>query len=187
MLNLTKSDLERQASEKAESTAASQSVDGEGVKADQEFLFFSYNLNLSVSADVSGFLIDNQGRKIEYTLARNTKEVLPSEAFDLVVQKKDELKADEYISESDMGNLAEVLGYVDPKAEFNKEENGRDLGVTTLYGIVYESGKPKLVKIYSEGNVLENPKDPNAQVIQKYFVKKINRENNKAARDQYSE
>ena len=105
----------------------------------------------------------------------------PEEAFSMVLEQKKDLKFEDFASSSDISNLTEVLGYVDQKAEFNVEDDPNGSGVSTLYGVSYKSGKPELIKIYSEGKEIETPKDTNARVIQKYFVKKQNKEESKAA------
>ncbi len=178
MLNLTKSDLQNKNNEALNSGSSSSSqVQSEK----QEILFFSYNLDLYNSPDLTGFVIDSSGKKSDYCLKKIMKVYTPEEAFSMVLEQKKDLKFEDFASSSDISNLTEVLGYVDQKAEFNVEDDPNGSGVSTLYGVSYKSGKPELIKIYSEGKEIETPKDTNARVIQKYFVKKQNKEESKAA------
>ena len=174
MLNITKNDLKKQISDNPGGNKSSAAASGQTNTVDQDYLFFTYNLNISLDANVSGCLIDNTGEKFNYTLTGNTTVLTPEEAFSKVLKKKDELSGTDFIKEKDISNLCEVLNLIDADMEFQTEENGTGNGISTLYGIVYSSGEPSLIKIYSTGDTIEDPTDGNAIVIQKFFRKKLN-------------
>ncbi len=175
VLNVTKNDLKKQIEENSgakQSSAAEKSIP----EIDQDVLFFSYFQNLSYNADVKGYLIDNHGQKLDYVLTGNTKVLTAEEAFKKALSQKDKLKGTDFISGTDLSNLHEVVYLIDTKQEFFKEEIDEKNGTTTLYAVIYENNKPKLVKIYSTGDVVENPKDGNAVVVRKYFQKKLSQD-----------
>lgn len=174
ILNITKNDLKNQISENSQKAKTSESVSAESEKNEQEYVFFTYSINLSRDKDINVGLIDSKGLKYELWLTGYDKLLSPEEALSKTLEKNKNNTGTEFLREKDMENLCELINNIDPKMEFTSEENGKGNGTFTLYGIVYKSGKPSLVKIYSSGDTEEIPIDGNAVIVQKYYKKKLN-------------
>ncbi len=171
MLNFTKNDIQNQVNENQNKPQSS--VEKSTVDIGQDYLFFSYFKNMSYNADVKGFLIDKDGKKYDYALLMNSKEVMPEEALKKAIEKKKNLQGKDFISSGDMDSLYRVISEINTEAEFKSEDNTKDQGTTTIYALKYKDNKPELIKIYSYGDKLETPTDTNALVIRKYFIKKL--------------
>ena len=192
LLNLTKNDIQNQVndiggvqssgtSDTSRPASASDTSREELPEIGQDYVFMTYYKNLSYNADIAGFIIDKNGKRYDYKLTGNTKELSPEETFAKVADPKKLTDGTDFISDGDIHNLYNVLNDINTKADIKAEGSAGDYGTTTLYALKYSDGKPQFIKIYSFGDISESPTDPNSMVIQKYFVKKLKTDDTGAA------
>ena len=183
MLNITRADIQNQVNENGGIKTSQQSAEGsmeEIPVPDQDYLFFTYSINLYYNSDVSGFFVDNAGIRYDYKLSGNTKELTAEEAFNKAISLKDKLTTSDFLTVSEVANLYNVICDVDPKAECTQDETSQNMheGTTTVYALKYNKDKPEFLKIYAYGDNPESPKDPNSAAIKKFFMKKLQSEFN---------
>jgi|GEM_PF-2971508 len=78
-------------------------------------------------------------------------------------------------TKDDMEYMLDRLSEVDESKGFVERNTMYDYGQHTLYGVKYENGTARLVKLYSYGDNTQEPLDLNADKVMVRFFKKVKR------------
>ncbi len=172
LLNVTKSDLQRQVSENQEKSVAS--AQEESRKNSEEIAFISITETDSGN-NISGYLVNKNGGRYDFTLSRSElKDSTPESVYDKAQEKYDSEKTVTFISKADADNLLSMVPKIDKSKGFVKDTSaaGDTKSTTAIYAVDNDSGKSALIKIGSTGYSAETPKDGKAKTIMKFFQRK---------------
>ncbi len=172
LLNVTKSDLQRQVSENQEKSVAS--AQEESRKNSEEIAFISITETGSGN-NISGYLVNKNGGRYDFTLCRSElKDSTPESVYDKAQEKYDSEKTVTFISKADADNLLSMVPKIDKSKGFVKDTGaaGDTKSTTAIYAVDNDSGKSALIKIGSTGYSAETPKDGKAKTIMKFFQRK---------------
>ena len=172
LLNVTKSDLQRQVSENQEKSVAS--AQEESRKNSEEIAFISITETGSGN-NISGYLVNKNGGRYDFTLSRSElKDSTPESVYDKAQEKYDSEKTVTFISKADADNLLSMVPKIDKSKGFVKDTGaaGDTKSTTAIYAVDNDSGKSALIKIGSTGYSAETPKDGKAKTIMKFFQRK---------------
>ena len=182
LLGYTKNDIQRQVDNNNEKSLAS--VQQESTRKESSMVFLSITKNSSDST-VKGFLINENGKRSDFTLtSKDGKFSSDEDIFKAAEKKYASSDAADYFSEGDIQNICALAKDIDSSKKCERNRDLDDLTTdetTTIYAVRESSDKTALIKICSYGAAAESPTDGNSKSIQKVFVRKNKSASSKAS------
>lgn len=138
----------------------------------QDIVLINHYTNWAWGYQSYGSFIDKDGNLYEFDFSDLPCDISAQEEIGKMLEiRENEKPVGNFCNEKKLKYLYELLYKVDENAGFDEENVSCDAGQDTLYGVRYEEdGSSVLVKIYSDGDWIENPKDKNAQKLCKYYT-----------------
>ena len=159
-----------------------QPIDDEGVSAPTEesgdiALVLMYS-NYAWGYQCSGTFFDRDGIGYDFDFS-DMRDISDEDTVCLMVALRQSALSEQgktlkqTFSADDMEFMLERLKEVDENAGFDSENIMCDYGQRTLYGVRYEDGTAKLIRIYSYGDMVEEPTDKAAEHLYRRFSREI--------------
>ncbi|HOF68491.1 MAG TPA: membrane lipoprotein lipid attachment site-containing protein [Ruminococcus sp.] len=147
-------------------------IDIENTVINQDIVFINMYKNWSEGYQCNGSLIDKNGYAYSFDFSDKPEDISNEE---MVAEMKNivnsEEKPSQMFSDKSLKYLYEILYRIDPNSGFKSKNEMFDYGQKTLYGVRYkDDGSLELVKIYSYGDWIEDPKDGYSQKLYEYYT-----------------
>lgn len=148
------------------------SIHTKNITINQDILFIINYTNWADEYQCDGSFIDKNGYVYNYDFADESSEEFDENLLLSFIEETYPLEkfTTQILTQEQIKYLYALLYKINANEKFTETSVGCDMGQLTLYGVRYNANdSAELIKIYSEGDWIEEPQDLYAQRLYKYY------------------